>query len=117
MARPPGVLGACIWAWATHAAAIRAKVTRVRFISVLLILRLRREVNADPSWVLHHERSTSAEGPPAAILSPNSRLGLPAAAGRPTIAAMPLKSLVMAVVLSGWLIAAAAAFLIVAYAS
>ena len=30
---------------------------------------------------------------------------------------MPLKSLVMAVVLSGWLIAAAAAFLIVAYAS
>jgi hypothetical protein len=34
------VLGACIWAWATPAVAIRARVMRVRFMSVLLQLLL-----------------------------------------------------------------------------
>src|SRR6266404_6412461 len=53
----------------------------------------------------------------AATLLPNLPVGLPAMAGRPTIAAMPIKSIVMAVVLSGWLIAAVVAFMIVAYAS
>jgi hypothetical protein len=67
--------------------------------------------------VLHDKSSTGVADRRAATLLPNSPPGLPAAAGRTTIAAMPLKSIVMAVVLSGWLIAAVVAFMIVAYTS
>ena len=35
--RPSGVLGACIWAWATPAAAIRARAARVVRIMVVLL--------------------------------------------------------------------------------
>jgi hypothetical protein len=48
---------------------------------------------------------------------PALRAVLSAADRRATIAAMPLKSIVMAVVLSGWLIAGVIAFMIVAYTS
>ena len=50
IARPGGVLGACIWACATPAARISASVIRVRFILRPPVLR--RRMNALPAEVL-----------------------------------------------------------------